>query len=1600
MKTASRLLIVLSFTTTISQQQLQAQQITPAADGTGTVVTPDENRIDIHGGTLSGDGANLFHSFERFGLDSDQTANFLTLPQIHNILGRVTGGSPSMINGLIQVTGGNSNLFLMNPAGIVFGSNSQLNVPASFTATTATGIGFGENNWFNAFGGNDYQKLVGSPSIFAFDLSQPGSIINAGNLAVSNGQSLALLGSGTFSTGQLTAPGGNIILAAVPGESLVRISQTGHLLSLEISLPRDKDGLLLPLTTLDLPALLTVATESVETGLSVSPDGTVKLSGSGFNMDSGDVSAKNVTAQTATLSAANNLTLVESQLRTTGDLTLLAQNRVQIRDSVANPFIANAGGSLYVQGNQDIDILALNHQETPFVSGGNLTLVSNGNISGDAHFASGDSFSMLNLSGEPGNFVSLYDPIISANGDVAFGDYTGVSLKVEAIGSITSGNIAITEPNLSGSIPLTDPHFNILTESRALVLQAGKATLDNPVNVPQLGVPTVPTNFTTPGTPLLPPGSIQVGDITTFPDPPLPRGGNTGSVILEATGYIQTGSINADNFGGDAGSISLTAGGDISTEEVRAIVTTPNTSPNGNGGDINLTAGGSITVTGSLAAFAQINNGGNITLRAKDDISLNCTSSSFCVESFSGETNIFSPIGNSGNITMISEEGGIISSGNSIWINAGTSGSGQPGSVILQASGDITTGNIFTSSSLNAGTIKITSSSGSINTSAGFIRSSSDNESGGAIILNAANSITTSEINSSGKQNGGAITLTSGSTINTTAGFLNAAGGNNGGDINLIAVDNITTGDVNVFISGFNANSGNLLIESGRNIDTTAGSIITASGNGKGGDITLNAASNINTSSLNSVSTSSDIGGQIHITANQNLSVRGNIETNNNNITFNTPITLAKNISITSQGTDDIIFNNTVDGIQNLILNPGTGIVQFNNVVGGSTPLNNLRVQGNITTTNPAGVDIMTVNNIITSNITSLGGIALSSSSRDITTGVLNSSSFGNGGNINLDALGNITVSLLNAQSLGIGTGGNVDITTGSFFQATGSLLDLNGANASISTAGVVDGGSIIIRHGGGGITPFIVGKAGTNGTQGAITRGNSASVQTISPTQEYYFTHKQDADRIQIISVSGTSPLPADPNPLPFPEPIPLPQRGQNPLVSLANLIGDTLNAETQIEQDPKTGDYDFTWYLNDQRRLSLNVENPLPVNQIDKLFEEQYEDYFGKNITDEIVTVESIQETLKTIKTQTKTSAVVVYVHPFLDQLELVLVLPEGYPIRKVVPEANRVALENTIKEFHQAVQKITDNEKYKVPAKQLYDWLVAPIESNLKDLGINTLIFCMDAGLRQISMAALYDGKQFLVEKYSLGSVPSISLTNTRYKALKDSQVLAMGASEFEAWRKYNWGDLPAVPAELNVITQQLWSGKPFLNEQFTLDNLKAQSRQQSFEIIHLATHAKFQPEDASNSYIQLWDTQLKLNELRELGWNQPPQVELLILSACSTALGDKDAELGFGGLAVQAGVKSALGSLWLSNDEGTLALMSKFYEQLSQSDVTIKAEALRRAQVAMIKKQVRLENGQLQGVGKQGTIPLPSELAGYMEFSHPYYWSGFTMIGSPW
>jgi filamentous hemagglutinin family protein len=261
--------------------------------GTGTIVTPNGTTIDITGGSTS--ATNLFHSFQKFGLNQNQTANLIAAPNIQNILGRVVGGEASVINGVIQVTGGsNPNLYLMNSAGIIFGSSASLNVPGSFIATTASGIGFGDNNgnnqWFSAIGQNNYAALIGNPTSLAFSLSQPGAIVNAGTLAVGSDKSLILAAGTVVSTAAIDSRGG-ITIAAIPGSSFVKISQTDSILSLEIpvaigtnqpnSLPAD--------FALSLPKLLTGGSAGQAYGLTVDNAGAVTITASGLPVNNGDV---------------------------------------------------------------------------------------------------------------------------------------------------------------------------------------------------------------------------------------------------------------------------------------------------------------------------------------------------------------------------------------------------------------------------------------------------------------------------------------------------------------------------------------------------------------------------------------------------------------------------------------------------------------------------------------------------------------------------------------------------------------------------------------------------------------------------------------------------------------------------------------------------------------------------------------------------------------------------------------------------------------------------------------------------------------------------------------------------------------------------------------------------------------------------------------------------------------------------------------------------------------------------------------------------------------------------------------------------------------
>ncbi|HIK11702.1 MAG TPA: filamentous hemagglutinin N-terminal domain-containing protein, partial [Oscillatoriaceae cyanobacterium M33_DOE_052] len=400
-----------------------AQPITPANDGTMTIVTPSGQQLDITGGQVSRDGANLFHSFEKFGLETGQTANFQSNPHIDNIFGRVVGGNASIINGLIQVTGGNSNLFLMNPAGIVFGPGASLNVPGDFTATTATSIGFG-SNWFNAIGESNWADLVGTPNQFAFGFT-PGAIINLGNLNVSFGKNLNLLAGAASNYGTLTAPGGNITITAVPGENVLKISQPGHLLSLEIATDRPPS----PTTTShlapsplpqQLPELLTGGHIGHATQIITNPDGTVQLTGSSI-LNAGEITA-----------TAGQIQLRGDIVENRGQLTVSGADAGNIRIETRNFLDAGniAANSFTSQGGE----IAINYTGTAIQTAAASTTADGATTGGSITF-NGDAETFLTTSGtlsatgETGGTVQLFATdirllaaTINANGDSGGGE--------------------------------------------------------------------------------------------------------------------------------------------------------------------------------------------------------------------------------------------------------------------------------------------------------------------------------------------------------------------------------------------------------------------------------------------------------------------------------------------------------------------------------------------------------------------------------------------------------------------------------------------------------------------------------------------------------------------------------------------------------------------------------------------------------------------------------------------------------------------------------------------------------------------------------------------------------------------------------------------------------------------------------------------------------------------------------------------------------------------------------------------------------------------------------------------------------------------------
>lgn len=412
---------------------------------------------------------------------------------------------------------------------------------------------------------------------------------------------------------------------------------------------------------------------------------------------------------------------------------------------------------------------------------------------------------------------------------------------------------------------------------------------------------------------------------------------------------------------------------------------------------------------------------------------------------------------------------------------------------------------------------------------------------------------------------------------------------------------------------------------------------------------------------------------------------------------------------------------------------------------------------------------------------------------------------------------------------------------------------------------------------------------------------------------------------------------------------------------------------------------DIDELKQLLDQR----DIEGAIQLVEV--RWKEQYEDYYQGKLTLTLLSTATISQRLQNLFRQTGKRTALIYVVPTPEHLELILLTPGLPPNHQRVTAANRERLLQTVNALREGiVLQSRARSRYLEPSQQLYQWLIAPLASSLQTHQIDTLMFCLGNGLRTLPLAALHDGQEFLVERYNLAIIPAFNLLDHRPVSLKDAKVLAMGASEFE-----DKPPLPAVPLELATITTNLWTGEVLLNQKFTPANLRSQRQKQTYRIVHLATHADFAPGSSANSYIQFWDQRLSINLVHNLGLRFP-EVQLLVLSACQTAIGDLQAELGFAGLAVMSGSRAALASLWHVSDLGTLLLMTEFYQNLRTIN---KSEALRKSQIAMLKNQITTQN-EIAAVSRADAISTDLERIQNTDFSHPYFWAAFTIIGNPW
>jgi len=299
-------------------------------------------------------------------------------------------------------------------------------------------------------------------------------------------------------------------------------------------------------------------------------------------------------------------------------------------------------------------------------------------------------------------------------------------------------------------------------------------------------------------------------------------------------------------------------------------------------------------------------------------------------------------------------------------------------------------------------------------------------------------------------------------------------------------------------------------------------------------------------------------------------------------------------------------------------------------------------------------------------------------------------------------------------------------------------------------------------------------------------------------------------------------------------------------------------------------------------------------------------------------------------------------------------------------------------------------------KSAARQLFNQLIKPIAPQLEARGVTTLLIAADRGLQAIPFAALHDGSQYFGERFGFSITPSLALTNLGGTGSGEKNILVVGASKFDGL-----APLPLVPQELQDIGGKS-NAAVFLNKDFTPDVLLEKASDPRYSRIHIATHAEFLPGGPAASYLYSGVGPIPLSAFNRLRLNRKgAPLDLISFSACRTALGDPNSELGFAGLAVQAGARSAAGTLWYVDDVASSAYFQQMYRYLDQG--VPKAEALQLTRQAFLRGFVHLEGDRV--LGPNGAVLLQNLTKEQQRrvsdgLKHPYFWAGVELIGSPW